>query len=152
MLLDVRVEGRAALERDRQARTPPEALEHLLERLHPLPAEGRPEPAAGVQTLELTDGARAYRAAAVSGALEREVVDDDGLIVSGEVHVQLQGVGTQRQRPLEGGDGILGRLGGGAAMGNDERRGGPHCRGPSPRGSIEACRRPCSMCSARPYG
>ena len=76
-------------------------------------------------------------------------MDDDGLVVPGEMDVQLQGVGAQLERPLEGGDGVLGRFRGGAAMGDDE---GPgvrrHCRGPSSRGSIEACRRPCSTCSA----
>jgi 1-acyl-sn-glycerol-3-phosphate acyltransferase len=51
-----------------------------------------------------------------------EVVDDDGLIVRREVHAEGDRVGAQRERPLERGDRVLGRVRGGAAVGDDERR------------------------------
>jgi len=53
------------------------------------------------------------------GSFGGGVVDDDDLIVLGEVDIDFDGVGVLFPGEVGGGDGIFGGLGGGAAMGND---------------------------------
>ena len=69
----------------------------------------------------------AHRSRAVGGALQGEIVDDHRLLVGREVHVQLDAVGALLERQLEGGDGVLGRVGRGAAVA-DHEEGAPPLR------------------------
>jgi hypothetical protein len=54
-------------------------------------------------------------------------VDDDGHAVAREAHVELDAVGAAVEGALEGDEGVLGRERGGAAVADDERRGGGQC-------------------------
>ena len=86
----------------------------------------------------------AHRSRAVGGALQGEIVDDDRLLVGGEVHVQLDAVGALLEGQLEGRDGVLGRVGRGASVADHEGARGRsgHCRSQTGRGTIGPCARP----------
>ena len=51
------------------------------------------------------------------------VVEDHGHPVASHLHVELDAISAQRQRAAESGQGILRRLGGGAAVGDEQRAG-----------------------------
>jgi hypothetical protein len=62
----------------------------------------------------------AHLAAAVGGAVQREVVDHHRRAVGGALHVQLHPVGAVRHRQAEAAEGVLRRLEGGAAVTEDQ--------------------------------
>ena len=72
---------------------------------------------------ELGEGPRDDRAGQVGRALERGVVVHHHMVVGGEADIELEGVHPEVGGALEGGQGVLGRLGGGAAV-PDEGAGG----------------------------
>ncbi len=71
-------------------------------------APGRIDPAVpGIDPRELGRGATIDGARGIRGAVERRVVAHDDHPVGGEMHVQLQPVGTGREATLERGHGVL---------------------------------------------
>jgi hypothetical protein len=153
-LLDAGVEVGAALQLDPEAGAIAEALQHFLQRLEALAPEAPPVPGASVEPLELADGPLAHGPNAIRGALEREIVNDDGVAVLRQVNVHLERIRALLERQLERGDGVLRRVRGRAAVCDDERpfREPDHCLPHASRGTIEVCARPSSTCSAPPSG
>ena len=106
-VLDLDVEDRVALARPG---------EHLVQRRNPLARVLRPEPAAGIERLELGQRMVADCAVAVGGSIDGLVVNDDERVVPRQVHVQLNPVGAKLEPTLEGGQSVFGTVAHRAAM------------------------------------
>ena len=74
-----------------------------------------------VDRRELRRGEAANRARAIGRAIERLIVDDDGNAVGGQLHVDLEAVGSERHAVVDRRHRVLGRQLRAAAMGEDER-------------------------------
>ena len=70
--------------------------------------------------MHLFEGELGHHAASIGGAIEGGVVNDDGLTVPGEAHVQLKRVGPLFEAEPKSFEGVLRRLSRGAAVGDDE--------------------------------
>ena len=66
---------------------------------------------AEVAVVELVEGHDRYDAAAVTGAVDRAVVDAHEVTVSRQPHIALEGVGAVGQRAQIGVEGVLGCVG-----------------------------------------
>jgi hypothetical protein len=71
---------------------------------------------------EIRQGQRAHGAAIPSRPPKGAVVDDHGFRVRGQPDVELEDVGTHRDGCVIGRDGVLGGVGGGAAVGDRQGR------------------------------
>jgi len=84
---------------------------------------------------------RAQRPPPVRGLFERGGSENHEVSVPSLTHLESEGVGPLVDRGLEGDDGVLGRLGGGSALGDDE--GFPfNCVRHDLRGTLVAWARP----------
>ena len=106
-VLDLDVEDRVALARPG---------EHLVQRRNPLARVLRPEPAAGIERLELGQGMVADCAVAVGGSIDGFIVNHDERAVPRQMHVQLNPVGAKLEPALEGGQRVFGTVAHRAAM------------------------------------
>ena len=107
------------------------ALEHLLDRRHAHVAtpEGEDgpvarEPRAGVRAADAIEGERATAPLASVVRSSVSIVDDDDAPVGREVDIELERVGTVRERQIEAAERVLGRVRARAAVADDEPGGG----------------------------
>src|SRR5699024_9563397 len=105
-------------------------VEGLVEGGNGFSLEGRVEPAAGVDVLDLFQcqvgdfvgvevGVDLFD---VGGAFQGRVVHEHGFAVGGELDVDLDGLGAQFVGGVDGGEGVLGCVPGGSAVGDGDER------------------------------
>jgi len=74
------------------------------------------EPTAGIEAEEVEELVVFDASAAVGGALEGFIVNDDDCVIGGELDIELDGLGVEANGFIECGDGVLGRVGRGSTM------------------------------------
>ena len=84
-----------------QTRTVADEPEDVRQSQQPLARETRPEPAPRIETLQVLPRMRAHGTVAVGGPVERRIMDHDELVVTAQLHVQLDHVDAQAQRLLK---------------------------------------------------
>ena len=94
-------------------------LQELGERRHALASVFGAEPAAGVERLYLGERHVGDGAGAVGSAIDRAVVEDDGVAVGGEVEIDLNEIDAGFEAFGDRGEGILGGEEAGAAVAHD---------------------------------
>ena len=134
--LDLAARAGLDLDVDRQAQLQRQG-QHLVQGRHPLAAEFGREFPAGIQHPHRREVGIGDRAAAVGGAVQRVVMDHHRHPVAGQLDVELDHLDAQRGGLAERGQGVLRRMGRGAAMADD--RGRVRVMGRSP-GDVRALR------------
>jgi len=76
-------------------------------------------PLPGVEGAELSEGLPDDRTVVAGGFAGVEIVDDDEVVIAGEVNVNLDGIGLLAPGEADGCKGVLRSIEGSAAMGDD---------------------------------
>lgn len=110
-----RSHGRAPLELHLDNATIAGQREHFGERGYSL--------APDAESIQLMAGEMRDATRPAGEADKRGIVENHGHAVTGHLHVELDAVDSEGQRPPEGGEGVFRRLGRGAAVGDEQRAG-----------------------------
>jgi hypothetical protein len=96
------------------------ARQHLSKRGNARPREGFSKPGTGVKYLEFCKCPACHWTSPTRRPIDGVVMDDNEVIVTGQVHVELQMVGSHLERQVKGRYGVLWGVGRCPPMRNDQ--------------------------------